>query len=330
MNNRTPLLSILLAAGLATSSVAAAQTLRIASNFPEDHTASGAMEIFKEEVETATDGELQVQLFPAMQLGGATENIDQVRSGTVFGVVTSIAYFTRSVPEYEAVSLPFLFGSRDQAFAVIDGEVGDLLNDRMRDAGFVVLGYGELGFRHVTNDVRALESVEDFKNLKIRLQPNEVHLDSFGALDANPTSMDISEVYSALQQGVLDGQENPYNIIATRNFDEVQQHLSDSGHFYDYITAAANADLFDNLSDEHQRIVREAMSTAMQWQRKEAAERALAQRDELIDRGMTFTEIDAGTRADLRDATSHVVEGLKERIDPEVVDLVTEKAEEAR
>lgn len=310
--------------------IAQGETLRVAGNFPEEHTATGAMEIFKEEVEAATDGELQVTLFPAMQLGGATENVDQVRSGTIFAVFTSIAYFTRTVPAYEAVSLPFLFGSRAQAFEVIDGEVGELFDERMYEAGFVNLGYGELGFRNVTNDVRAIESVQDFEGLKIRLQPNEVHLETFRALGANPVSMDISEVYSALQQGVLDGQENPYNIIATRNFYEVQEHLSDSGHFYDFINAVANRESFEALSAEHQQVVRDAMREAMLWQREEAAARDEADRQALVDAGMTYTPISDETRAELREATSSVVETLKTRIDPEVVELVLEKAEAAR
>lgn len=330
MHKRYRLMSAIIALGLVTASAASAQNLRIASNFPESHTVTGAMEIFKEEVESGTDGALQVQLFPAMQLGGATENVDQVRSGTVFGVITSIAYFTRTVSEYEAVSLPFLFGSREQAFAVIDGKVGDVLNKRMREAGFSVLGYGELGFRHVTNDVRAIETVDDFKGLKIRLQPNEVHINTFDALGANPTSMDISEVYSALQQGVLDGQENPYNIIATRNFDEVQEHLSDTGHFYDFITAVANKDIFEGLSEEHQAIVRDAMNKAMEWQRAEAEKRAEKQRKQLIDRGMEFTPIGDDTRAKLREATSGVVDSLKERVDADFVELVISEAEKAR
>lgn len=330
MRNQLRFLSGTIAAvGLAAGSAVSAETLRVAGNFPMEHTATGAMEIFKEEVEAASD-ELEVELFPAMQLGGAGENVDQVRSGTIFAVLASIAYFTRTVPEYEAVSLPFLFGSREQAFEVIDGEVGELFDERMKEAGFVNLGYGELGFRHLTNNVRAIESVDDFEGLKIRLQPNEVHLETFRALGANPVSMDISEVYSALQQGVLDGQENPYNIIATRNFNEVQEHLSDSGHFYDFINAPANREMFESLTEEQQQIVRDAMTKAMEWQREEAARRAEAQKQELIDRGMTFTPISADTRADLREATSGVVDTLKERIDPEVVELVIEKAEAAR
>ena len=315
--------------GMVAGNAASAETLRVAGNFPMEHTATEAMEIFKEEVEAASE-ELEVELFPAMQLGGAGENVDQVRSGTVFAVFTSIAYFTSSVPEYEAVSLPFLFGTREQAFEVIDGEVGELFNERMKEAGFINLGYGELGFRNLTNDTRAIESVDDFEGLKIRLQPNEVHLETFRALGANPVSMDISEVYSALQQGVLDGQENPYNIIATRNFYEVQEHLSDSGHFYDFINAPANREMFEDLSEEEQQVVRNAMDKAMDFQREEAARRAEQDKQDLIDRGMTFTPISADARADIREATSGVVDTLKQRVDPEVIDLVLEKAEEAR
>lgn len=307
---------------LTTAAAQAQERLRIAGNFPEDHTATGAMEVFKEEVEAITDGGIQVDLFPAMQLGGAQENVDQVRSGAIFGVFTSIAYFSRSIPEYEAVSLPFLFDSREQAFALMDGEVGDYLDAKMEEEGFVNLGYMELGFRHVTNSVRPINTMDDFDGLRIRLQPNEVHLESMRAVGANPTPMDISEVYSALQQGVLDGQENPYNIIATRGFDEVQTYLSDSGHFFDFINAVANQERFDELSVEHQEAVREAMRTAVLWQREQAAAQEEKFREILIERGMQFDPISDEVRAELRDATSGVVDGLRERIGDEAIDLV--------
>lgn len=310
--------ALLLAAGAAD-----AQTrLRVAGNFPMEHTATGAMEIFKEELEAITNGELQVDNFPAMQLGGAQENVDQVRSGAIFAAFTSIAYFTRSVPEYEAVSLPFIFDSSEQAFRVMDGPVGELMDERMLEQGFVNLGYMELGFRHATNNVRPITSVEDFQGLKIRLQPNEVHLDTFRALGANPTALDISELYSALQQGVLDGQENPYNIIATRRFDEVQKYLSNTGHFFDFINVAANRDLFERLSPEHQEAVREAMRKAVLWQREEAAKQELHWRDELIARGMQYDEISPDVRAELRAATAGIADDLKGRVDPAVIDMV--------
>lgn len=302
------------------------QRLRIASNFPSDHTASQSMEIFKTEVEKATNGELQIDLFPDMQLGGATENVDQVRSGIVFAVVSSIAYYTRIVPEFEAVSLPFIFSSRDAAFRVMDGQVGELLNEKMLDSGFVTLGYGELGFRHVTNNVRPITSVDDFKGLKMRLQPNEVHLATFRALGSNPVSMDVSELYSALQQGVLDGQENPYNIIATRRFGEVQEHLSNTGHFFDYINVVANKRQFENLTETQQEAVRAAMQKAMAWQRAEAEKLDDGWREKLIEGGMTYTPVSDDLRNDLREATSSVAGLLKERIDPDIIDMVVSEA----
>ncbi|CAN0428126.1 unnamed protein product [Ectocarpus sp. 12 AP-2014] len=327
--NLLTLASLLTAATLFSSSLQAAERLRIAGNFPTDHSVSRAMEVFKEQVERESEGELQIDLFPAMQLGGATENVDQVRSGTIFAVFTSIAYFSRSIPEYEAVSLPFLFDSREQAFAVMDGPVGEQLDEKMEALGFVNLGYGELGFRHVTNSLRPITSVEDFSGMRIRLQPNEVHLQTFRALGANPVSMDVSELYSALQQGVLDGQENPYNIIASRRFNEVQEYLTDSGHFYDFINAAANKRSYERLSEEHRAIIDGAMTDALAWQREAAADEEEQWREQLIADGMEFTPISPELRAELRQATQEVTESLKERIDPAFIELVTQEAEAA-
>ncbi len=323
-------LAAALAAGMVVSGLVSAQErLRVAGNFTLDHSASRAMELFKERVEERSNGGIRVDLFPAMQLGGAVENVDQVRSGTVFAVLASIAYFTRTVPEYEAVSLPFLFDSREQAFKVMEGKVSEIFDAKMADLGFVNLGYGELGFRHVTNNLRPITSVDDFRGMRIRLQPNEVHLQTFRALGANPQSMDVSELYSALQQGVLDGQENPYNIIASRRFNEVQKHFSDSGHFYDFITAVANKRHYDRLSAEHRQIVDEAMQEAMEWQRKTADAEENEWREKLIAAGMEFTPISPDLRAALREATASVVDQLKQRVDPAVIDLVLEETRAA-
>ena len=320
-----------LSVGMLMSSAAQSQErLRVAGNFPLDHSASRAMEVFKEKVEKDSNGQIRVDLFPAMQLGGATENVDQVRSGTIFAVFTSIAYFSRTVPEYEAVSLPFLFDSSEQAFKVMDGPVGRIFDEKMSKLGFVNLGYGELGFRHVTNSLRPITSVADFKGMRIRLQPSEVHLTTFRALGANPQSMDVSELYSALQQGVLDAQENPYNIIASRRFNEVQKYLSDTGHFYDFINVAANKRRYERLSDAHRKIVDEAMLEAILWQRKQAASEEIEWREKLIASGMTFTPIAAETRDELRTATASIVEDLKKRIDPAVIDLVLKETQAAK
>lgn len=321
--------SAVAAAGLAAIVAAgpvSAETLRIAGNFATDHSSSLAMEKFKAALAEKTGGELTAELFPAMQLGGAKENVDQVRTGVIFGTWIGAAYLSRTVPELEAVSLPFAYPDRETAFRVIDGPVGDLLNQKLAEKGFTALGWMELGLRHVTNNVRPIDEIGDFKGLKVRLQPNETHLATFRAIGANPVSMGIQEVYSALQQGVLDGQENPYSIILTRSFDEVQKHLSDTAHFFDFIVIAANKRAFAKLSPEHQQAVREAMDEAVAWQRATAAEEDAKAREALIEAGMEFTPIPDALREELRSRSSVVVDELKERIGAELVDRVLAEA----
>jgi len=311
---------------MAAGSAANADKIRIAGNFAVDHSSSLAMEVFKDELAKLTDGKLTTDLFPAMQLGGAKENVDQVRSGTVFATWIGIAYLSRTVPELEAVSLPFVFANREQAFRVMDSPVGDLLNEKLGKKGYTALGYMELGSRNATNNVRPLKSIEDFKGLKIRLQPNETHLATFRAIGANPVSMGIKEVYSAMQQGVLDGQENPFSIIATKRFDEVQKYLSDSGHFFDFIILAANKRKFEKMSPANQDAIRKATAKAIAWQRAKAAEEDVASIKELQKRGMQFDPLSDATRAALKKATSGVVGELKKKIGNDVIDAVLAEA----
>ena len=313
------------AAALAATMVAApagAETLRIAGNFPVEHSSSMAMEKFKDVVAEKSGGDLTIETFPAMQLGGAQENVDQVRSGVIFATWIGSAYLSQTVSELEAVSLPFAYADRATAFRVIDGKVGEALNAKLGDSGFESLGWMELGFRNVTNNVRPIETAGDFDGLKIRLQPNETHIATFRALGANPVSMGISEVYSALQQGVLDGEENPYPIIESRHFNEVQKYLSDSSHFFDYIVLVANKRKFDALSDEQKAVLRAAASEAIAWQREQSATEDEVAKQALIDAGMTFTPISPETRTELRKRTAGVVDELKAKIGPELIDMV--------
>ncbi|TVQ40301.1 MAG: TRAP transporter substrate-binding protein [Geminicoccaceae bacterium] len=314
---------------LLATTAAQATNIRVAGNFAGDHTSSIAMETFKAKVEELSDGAMTVQLFPNMQLGGAQENVDQVRTGAVQMTWIGIAFLSRLVPELEAVSLPFVFGNREQAFRVIDGEVGERLDTAMRERGLTSLGYMELGARHVTNSVRPIESADDLQGLRIRLQPNETHLATFRALGANPVAMDISEVYSALQQRVLDGQENPYSINTTRNFYEVQRYLSDTSHFFDFIVTVANANWFDGLPEEQRSIVVEAMDATNVRQRELAVAADEAALGELQELGMVFTPLSDEARAELQSLAAPVVDQLRARLGDELIDLVLQGAAES-
>ena len=312
-----------LAALLAVSSPAHAQTKwRLAGNFATEHSSSVAMNMFRDELAKASGGGFTVDVFPAMQLGGAQENVQNVRAGTLQMIWVGMAFLSRTVTELEAISLPFQFDNREQAFRVVDGPVGQLLDAKLAEKGLISLGFLELGARHVTNSKRPIKSLEDLKGLKIRMQPNETHLATFRALGANPVAMDIKELYSAMQQGVVDGQENPYSVINASRYFEVQKYLSNTGHFFDFINVVANRRAFEALSPAQQKQLRESMHKAVVWQR----ERARAEENESIaeirKRGMQFDEVSPQFRDQLRKASAGVVYEVKKRIGADIVNRV--------
>jgi TRAP-type transport system periplasmic protein len=305
---------------------AAQQKLQIAGNFASEHPSSVAVDqVFKKEVARLTNNQLQVDVFPAMQLGGAKENVDAVRSGTLAITWVGAAFLSRIAPELEAVSLPFVFANRESAFRVIDGPVGQAIDKKLQDKGFISLGWMELGMRHVTNSKTPIRTMADLKGLKVRLQPNETHLATFRALGANPVAMDVKELYSALEQRVVDGQENPYTVISASRFSEVQKQLSNTGHFFDFIAVVASKKAFEQLKPEHQKAVREAMTATIATQRKLAVYQEGAKFDELKSK-MAYTEITPAAREEMRKASLPVIEDVKKRAGADLVNQVLAEA----
>ena len=325
--SRLPLITRLAAAAALTLAsamlpVAAQQKLQIAGNFASEHPSSVAVEqVFKKEVARLTNNQLQVDVFPAMQLGGAKENVDAVRSGTLALTWVGAAFLSRIAPELEAVSLPFVFPNRQSAFRVIDGPVGDAIDRKLGDKGFISLGWMELGMRNVTNSRGPIKTMADLKGLKIRLQPNETHLATFRALGANPVAMDVKELYSALEQRVVDAQENPYTVISAARYSEVQKQLSNSGHFFDLIAVVASKKAFEQLKPEYQKAIREAMTATIAFQRKLAAEDEAKRLAELKGK-MTYTEITPAALEEMRRATAPVIEDVKKRAGADLVNQV--------
>lgn len=318
--NATLVLSFAAASGSA--ALAQEVTLRASGSFQPGHSSSLAMERFRDSVVEKTNGEVRIDLFPANQLGGAEQQVDQVRRGSIFMSWSGPSFWARVVPELEALSLPFVLPDPESAFKLVDGPVGEQLEEKLEERGVVVLGWGDLGARHVTNSRRALKTIEDFDGLKIRMQPNEVHLRTFRALGANPAPLDIAELFSALQQGVMDGQENPYSIILTNRFQEVQDHLSDTAHFYDYVVFLANQEEFDKLKPEYQEAIRTSMAEAIEWQRQENGEANAKALEELKAAGMTFTPVSDELRKAMRERTSGIVDETRERLGSDFIDLV--------
>jgi tripartite ATP-independent transporter DctP family solute receptor len=321
--SRRTSLAVCAAAVLTLSPTAfAQQKLQIAGNFAGEHPSSVAVEqVFKKEVARLTGNQLQVDVFPAMQLGGAKENVDAVRSGSLALTWVGGAFLSRIVPELEAVSLPFVFSNRESAFRVIDGPVGTAIDQKLQAKGFVSLGWMELGMRHITNSRAPIKSMADLKGLKLRLQPNETHLATFRTLGANPLAMDVKELYSALEQKVIDAQENPYTVISASRYSEVQKQLSNSGHFFDFIAVVASKKAFEQLKPEYQKAVREAMTTTIAFQRKLAIESEAKALVELKSK-MTFTEITPAALEEMRKTSAPVIEDVKKRAGADLVNQV--------
>jgi TRAP-type transport system periplasmic protein len=316
--------------GVCLAGVSVAQEkIRIAGNFSVEHSSSVAIEQFKKDVEAATGGKVIVEVFPAMQLGGAQENVTQVRAGTIMMTWVGMAFLSRTVPELEAVSLPVVFPNREVAYKVMDGPIGALIDQKMADKGFISLGFMELGPRQVTNSVRPIKTMADLKGLKIRLQPNETHLATFRALGANPVAMDIREVYSAMEQKVIDGHENPYALIVDSRFYEVQKYVSNTSHFFDFIAVVANRKKFEALPPEYQKAIKTAMQKAVAAQRLAAAKADTTALGELQKKGMQYDAMPASEREAMRKATAGVVEDIKKRVGPELVDRVLLEVKQA-
>jgi tripartite ATP-independent transporter DctP family solute receptor len=313
----------------AIGTASAQEKLRIAGNFTDKHSSSIAIEQFKKDVEAATGGKVVIETFPNMQLGGAQENVTQTRAGTIFGTWVGMAFLSRTVPELEAVSLPFLFPNREVAYKVMDGPIGDLIDKKLEDKGFIALGFMELGSRQVTNSVRPIKTMADLKGLKIRLQPNETHLATFRALGANPLAMDIREVYSAMEQKVIDGHENPYNLIYDSRFFEVQKYVSNTAHFFDFIAVVANRKKFQALSPEFQKAIKTAMDKAVATQRVAAAKADSEALAELQKKGMQYDAMPPAEREAMRKATVGVVDDIKKRVGAELVDRVLAEVKKA-
>jgi tripartite ATP-independent transporter DctP family solute receptor len=288
--------------------------IKFAGNMPTQNANSKAMVVFKEEVEQLSGGTVQVDLFPAMQLGGASENVDMVKSGTLFMCYVGAAYAVGYVPELGVLSLPFLFKDRETAHQIVTGPLGKELLQEMDKAGFVGMAFWDLGSRNITNNKRPIFEPGDLKGIKLRLQPSKVMLATFRSLGANPVAMGIKEVYSALKQGVIDAQENPFAFIRDHRFYEVQQYLSVTGHFYDVMAVFANKQRFNELPKDVQGFIWKAMEKATEYQWGQAGKDDEEAFQELMNNGMSINKPQASQMELFRKKTASVYEEQEKSI----------------
>ncbi|WP_136440366.1 TRAP transporter substrate-binding protein [Pacificoceanicola onchidii] len=261
---------------------------------------------FEELVEAGSDGEIDVQIFPSSQMGPDREMIEGVQTGVLEMAIPPSSFFAGWDPAFAVIELPYMYASKDIAFDVLDSEAGDEMLARIGNQGLVGLGWLELGVRNVTNNVRPIASPEDLDGVKLRTMKVPAHVATFETLGANPTPMNFGEVYSALQQGVIDGQENPLAIITSQRFYEVQKYLSTTAHLFAVYIPVVSKPFFDGLSEEHQALVRESMAAARVYQAELVAAEDAAQLEQIRASGVEVLELTAEQRQAFADKTESV------------------------
>ena len=255
--------------GLALTSQAQAQTvLKIGWTNTIDSHYGVAATTFNDEIVKRTNGRYKLQYFTSGALGGEREMLEAVQLGTQDLVITSTGPVGNFVPETRIVDIPFLFRDYDHARKVLDGPIGQDILTKFPAKGLVAITWLENGFRNITNSKRPIKAPDDVKGLKIRTMENKVHMEAFKAMGALPTPMNMNEVFTALQTGTVDGQENPIPVILSNKLYTVQKYLTLTGHVYSPAMLIGSTDLWKKLSEADKAAFKEAAKIALVANRK--------------------------------------------------------------
>ena len=315
---------------IATGAVAQVKerTLKFAFQNQTGHPQAQGAQKFADLVAERSGRKITVKLFPGGSLGGDLQTVSALQGGTLDVTVLNAGILTAQVREFAAYDLPFLFNSALEADAVTDGPFGRRLMGRLEEKGLHGLGYWDLGFRNLTNSKRPIARADDIAGLKVRVIQSPIYIDLFNALGANATPMPFPELYSALDQKAVDGQENPNTTILASKFAEVQKHITQTRHIYNPQALIVSRKTWDGLSAEERRIVEEAAVEATRFQRtvsRAEADKALAA---LKTAGMVVTELPAEEVAKLRAKTQPVFDKFAASVGAETVNEL--KAEIAK
>ena len=284
------MLAVGLSAGVMSAAMAQQITMRNSISVAQNSHQGEAIDTLAREVEKRTNGRIKIQNFYSGSLGGERESIEAVQLGTQELATSSTGPVPNFVPEARILDVPFLFRDKAHARAVLDGPIGQELLAKFEPKGFKALAWGENGVRHMTNSKRPVNAPDDLKGLKMRTMENPVHVAAYKSLGIVTTPMAFPEVFTALQQGTVDGQENPLSVIMAANFDQVQKHLTLTAHVYSPVVIVMNKGVWDKLSAGDKQIFLDSAKEAVK------ANRARVDKDdangvaELRRKGMNIVE----------------------------------------
>ena len=302
---------------------ATAQQFQLSHNAAPGNPKSDASIMFADLVKERTEGRVMIDVGGSAQFGEDAEALTNMRLGTMAFSANSQGTSSAVVPELAVLGLPFLFGNLPQAWEVMDGPIGDRLAEAAEAQGLVILAFWDNGIRQTSNNVRPIKTPEDLAGLKIRTPPDPITIDIFNALGANPLPLAFSELYIALQQGVVDGQENPLINIYSSKLYEVQKYISLTGHKYESTVLLASKIIWDTFSPEDQEIIRVAATESGQYNRERSLNDEKALRATLEEAGIIFNEVDSAT---FQAATKTVYDQWSEKFPGLVDDIVAASA----
>jgi tripartite ATP-independent transporter DctP family solute receptor len=295
-----------------------AKRIRYAHSTPVTHGWHLWGERFKKVVEEKTGGKIQVTIFPNAQMGNEQDIAKAVRLGSIEMASVGVALMNW-VPDISVTDAPFLFRSRKQAYAALDGALGSELKKRSLAQGFRIVGWNDLGFRCMTNNKHPINSVNDMRDLKMRVPDSRSYNAMMQATGASVIAVDLSELYLALSQGVADGQDTPPSVVKSNKFYEVQKFVSKTDHILTNAYSIINASMFDNYAKDEQDAVLASASDATEWLRQYTQKDEAEAYDFLKGKGMQVNL--AVDTASFREACSSVIAKFPDLFPPDLVKL---------
>ncbi|MDR2088735.1 MAG: DctP family TRAP transporter solute-binding subunit [Clostridiales Family XIII bacterium] len=305
--------------------------IQLAHVEPEDRSLHEGSVLFKEYVEEKSGGKLSVNILPNGQYGGDLQAVEGTILGTIQMTAAASSVLTSYSNDFMILDLPFMFDSREASYHALDGELGEALNATLPD-GLIGLGFNDNGLRQITNSKRPITAPDDLKGIKMRVMESPVYISMFELLGANPTPMSFTEVYTGLQQGTIDGQENGAGLIYASKFQEVQKYLSLTGHVYSVNAIVINQPFYESLPEDLRQIIADGVKEGLV-----DGQRAIeGSGDEkfiglLQEAGMEVNEISPENMLKFRETVSPMYEEYKgSTIREELFDMIAESNEAAK
>lgn len=287
------------------------------------------VEKFAQLLEEKTGGKITVELYPGGQLGNTTEFTEAVIGGSIdigTGMTTDLVDF---IPAYAVFDIPNLFDNVEQMRTVIGGEFADVLNEYNNQGGIQMLGYSDAGFRQLSSN-KEVRNISDLSGQKIRVMTNQYHIAYWNALGAAATPMQFTEVFMGLQQGTIDGEENPYMNIVGNNLQEVQKYIVETNHLGHIITFFMNNDLYQSLPENVKTLVDECAAEAVEYANSKADESIASYKKICEDAGCEIVTLDDSALAELKEKAVVVSDMVRENVDDELVDQLMSAIEAAK